>query len=288
VKAKILGFIVVGMTAMSGCAGEPDDVSARIEAHLDAFEVAWAASDAGALGALYAENAVRIASSKQTPMYGRQAVVDHYAESFAASEIQSLIELTLVESRSVGPDHVMAVGEWRLSGASEADVRTGTWLNLYDVSGPALQAVFDNASSAIPLADFASVTREMDEIYTGESSDRVDQAIDQYLGFLHDGDFDALAANSFVEAGMQVMDGGMLMGREALASGMQPMEPGTTLIAHGYGYRAVVDDLALAWGPYEVRDAEGQIIAFGQWGNLFRVVDGRLVIIVEAGGMYSG
>ena len=128
----------------------------------------------------------------------------------------------------------------------------------------------------------------MDPFYTGDHSDAVDRAIVQYLGFLQEGDFAALTANSFVADGMQVMNGDMFIGVEAMIAGMEPPEPGTTTHAYGYGYRPVVGDIVLAWGPYEARDAAGNVVAFGQWGNVFRLIDGELVIIAEAGGIYAG
>ena len=291
------GLIILGAMSMSACADSrapavdasvQDDLTERLEAHLDAFEVSWSAGDGETLGSLYAEDAIRISSAEQTPLYGRQEIAAHYSDRLAGSEEQARIELTLVDSRSLGSNLLLAVGEYQVSSAEEAVSRRGTWINLLDVSGDSFRVLFDNASSATALEDFSQVNREMDPLYTGENSDAIDRAIVQYLGFLHASDFASLTAASFVADGMQVMDGRMLIGREAMVAGIQPLEPGASLQAYGYGYRPVSEDVVLAWGPYEVRDANDDIIGFGQWGNVLRLVDGELVIIVEAGGAYAG
>ena len=284
-----LCLLLTGVSALTGCnegenAASDLDVMELVEANLNNFEETWATGDGSLLGAFYAEDAVRIASNRQKPLYGRKAIADHFDLGFEQDANDPQLSLKLVAARSVGNDLILAVGEWY--GTSE---RKGTWFNLFQTDGASVISLFDNAMMYDPTIDLSQVERLYDEEYVGEGSDMLSRALKRYTSNLNAGNIEALIEQMFevdgIQAGARL---GILQGHEELMAGNAPPEDGATLIVQGYGYRPVADDLVLGWGGYQVENNEGALLAFGQWGDLWRIVDGELMLVVEAGGMYSG
>ena len=283
-----LCLLLTGVSALTGCnegenAASDLDVMELVEANLNNFEETWATGDGSLLGAFYAEDAVRIASNRQKPLYGRKAIADHFDLGFEQDANDPQLSLKLVAARSVGNDLILAVGEWY--GTSE---RKGAWFNLYQTDGASVISLFDNAMMYNPTNDLSQIERVFDEEYVGEGSDILARAINRYISNLNAGNIEALAEQSFEVDGIQVTQNGILQGHEELVAGIAPPEDGVTFTAQGYGHLPVADDLVLNWGGYHAKNNEGALLAFGQWGNLNRIVDGELVLIVEAGGVYSG
>jgi len=185
----------------------------------------------------------------------------------------------------MGEGVIMAVGEWEAP--NEGQGIRGAWLNVYRSDGQTLSSVFDHAVVYNPVTDLTQVERVFDEVHKGEGSDMVERAIARYTSLTNAGDIAGLSVQMFEEDGVQVTENGILKGHEALASGIQPPPEGVRLTAQSYGYRPVSDDLVINWGGYQIESSEGGLLSFGQWGNLLRVVDGELILVVEAAGAHS-
>ena len=89
-QSAALGLVLLGTMPLAACADRPgpaveesDGTEEHLEAFMEAFEVAWNAGNAEEIGALYAEDAIRITSSKQTPLYGRNAIVAAHANGLS-------------------------------------------------------------------------------------------------------------------------------------------------------------------------------------------------------------
>ena len=113
-----------------------------------------------------------------------------------------------------------------------------------------------------------------------------ERLVENYLSLLNAGDIAGLSAQVFEEDGIQISETGVLRGREALATGIQPPPEGVHLTAQPYGYLSISEDLVLNWGGYQIENSDGELLGFGQWGNLERIVDGDLILVVEAAGLY--
>jgi len=289
---SLLLFVLLsfGIGALTACSVKKDDsdgtnVKGLVEAHMSAFEEAWTSGDGSKVGAFYAEDAVRIVFSMQTPLYGRDAISQNFSAGFSQDEGDPLLSLTLVEAREMGEGVIMAVGEWEAP--NEGQGIRGAWLNVYRSDGQTLSSVFDHAVVYNPVTDLTQVERVFDEVHKGEGSDMVERAIARYTSLTNAGDIAGLSVQMFEEDGVQVTENGILKGHEALASGIQPPPEGVRLTAQSYGYRPVSDDLVINWGGYQIESSEGGLLSFGQWGNLLRVVDGELILVVEAAGAHS-
>ena len=82
---SLLLFVLLsfGIGALTACSVKKDDsdgtnVKVLVEAHISAFEEAWTSGDGYKVGAFYAEDAVRIVFSMQTPLYGRDAISQNF------------------------------------------------------------------------------------------------------------------------------------------------------------------------------------------------------------------
>ena len=285
---SIVVLLLFAIGTLTACSTKNDDsdsanVMDLVEAHLSTFEEAWSTGDASKVGALYAEDAVRIVFRMQTPLYGRDAISQDFAALFAEDEGDPLLALTLVEAREMADGVIMAVGEW---GAPNNGIG-GAFLNVYRSDGQTLTSVFDHAVVYNPVTDLTQVERVFDEVHKGEGSDMVERAIARYTSLTNAGDIAGLSVQMFEEDGVQITENGILKGHEALTSGIQPPPDGVRLTAQSYGYRPVSDDLVINWGGYQIESSEGGLLGFGQWGNLLRVVDGELILVVEAAGAHS-
>ena len=286
----VIVLVLLGMSTLTACSAKNDGPNGAnfvdlVEAHLSAFEQAWSTGDGSKVGALYAEDAVRITFSLQTPLYGRDAISQYFTAVLTQSVGNPPLSLTLIEAREMADGVIMAVGEW--GGANEGEGAGGAFLNVYRTDGQTLSAVFDHAVAYNPATDLTRVERVFDEVHKGEGSEMVERAIARYTSLANAGDIAGLSVQMFEEDGIQVTENGILIGREALVSGIQPSPDGVRLTAQSYGYLPVTSDLVVNWGGYQIEGSEGGLLGFGQWGNLLRVVDGELILVVEAAGAHS-
>ncbi len=94
---------------------------------MDAFTAAYNKGDAAAIGAIYAEEALRVAPDG-TVLSGRAAVQQNYGASLAGPMKGASIKLTATESRQLTPDIHVVVGTWELTGGQPGPV-SGKYIN---------------------------------------------------------------------------------------------------------------------------------------------------------------
>jgi uncharacterized protein (TIGR02246 family) len=118
--------LAVAVAVPAYLAGQ-QSVSPEYQKVMDAFTAAYNKADAAGIGAMYAEDAVRVAPDG-TVLSGRAAVQQNYGASLAGPMKGASIKLTATESRQLTPDIHVVVGTWEITGA-QAGPLSGKYIN---------------------------------------------------------------------------------------------------------------------------------------------------------------
>ena len=264
-----------------------------MENYTAAFEAAWAANDAKALAALYAEDAVRVSSAEQLPAYGRAAIEAVHAASFGAENADSILTTTTEIARFLSPTIVMAAGTYEAKDQDGQVSMRGLWSNAWRVEDESLLMLLESAGDVVPggmEADSLAAGQQVAEAYTGFGEELLNQGVDAYVINSNSGNF-AGVADLFESDGIQVVSANerIVVGKseilQALSGGAVP---GVSLEAWGYGYQEIGDGYAIGWGAYRQTDAEDRVVLFGHWGNIWSITDQGLMLVSERAGPYSG
>ena len=52
------------------------------------------------------------------------------------------------------------------------------------------------------------------------------------------------------------------------------------------GYRDLGNSIVIAHGQWNESDPSGALLAFGQWGNIFKIEDGQAKLLMESAGVF--
>ena len=94
---------------------------------MDAFTAAYNKGDAAGIGAIYAEDGLRVAPDG-TVLSGRAAVQQNYGTALAGPMKGASIKLTATESRQLTPDIHVVVGTYEITGGQAGSV-SGKYIN---------------------------------------------------------------------------------------------------------------------------------------------------------------
>jgi uncharacterized protein (TIGR02246 family) len=262
-------------------------------AYSESFRAAWAASDAAGLAKLYAEDAVRVVSDQQLPIYGRSAVQSASEASFADETNSTTISTTTEVVRFLSSDIILGSGTYDIKNASGETVRSGLWSNAFRLEDGSLHMLMESAGEyALQGMDKVSlsVPQEIAAVYTGDGAHLLNQGVAAYVDNTNTGNT-AAVAGLFLEAGLQAVsrNGRIIEGRNQILATMADAaaSEGDTLSAWGYGYRPIGADLAIGWGAWK-RTSQGEIAEYGLWANIWAITENGLMLISERAGPYSG
>lgn len=102
-------------------------VSPEYQKVMDAFTAAYNKGDTAGIGALYAEDALRVAPDG-TVLSGRAAIEKNYAAGLTGPMKGASIKLTAAQSRQLTPDIHVVVGTWTITGG-QAGPLSGHYIN---------------------------------------------------------------------------------------------------------------------------------------------------------------
>ena len=125
-RIVLLSAFAVAIAVPAFLAGQ-QSVSPEYQKVMDAFTAAYNKGNAAGIGAIYAEDALRVAPDG-TVLAGRAAVQQNYGASLAGPMKGASIKLTATESRQLTPDIHVVVGTWEVTGA-QAGPLSGKYIN---------------------------------------------------------------------------------------------------------------------------------------------------------------
>lgn len=298
-KNMFCGFLISAFALLAGCSEEPlsltetADMSAAelIADFTESFSAAWADGDAQAMGRLFEEDAIRIVSTSASPIYGRDAIVREFASNDFGADESTTINATTEVAKFVSDDIVLGAGTYNILDSDGAAIVSGLWGNAFRLRAGSLLMLMESAGdlsvSGMSAASLA-VPQKIDPIYSGPRAGALNQIVTTYEE--NNVSNPNAVAELFVNDGIHVISGNgrVIVGkeniRESLFSGAVD---GVSLDAWSYGYRDVGDSLALGWGGYNLKDATGQVIEYGMWGNVNRITEDGDRILMERAGPFS-
>lgn len=315
-KMKLLVLIAIVSLSTIGCseparetsASQPDaanietspavdlsEARARqlVNAYTDSFEAAWAASDAEGIAALYTEDAVRVVSNEQLPAYGRSAIEAAHAASFGGENANSTLTATTEVARFLSPTIVMAAGTFQAKDMDDQVLMSGQWGNAWRVEGESLLMLLESAGEVMPggmNSDSLAAGQQRAEQYTGIGEDLLEQGVTAYVTNSNSGNFAGIA-DLFESDAVHALstNESIVVGRPAILNALSAAAATSGLLeAWGYGYKDIGDGYAIGWGAWRQTDPEGNVLLFGQWGNIWSITDQGLMIVSERAGPYSG
>ena len=251
----------------------------------------------------FMENSVRVVSLYQLPLEGRDAIAASFEERFAAEEDANAgsLDAVVANARYISENVILADGTWQIIDAEGNTVRAGKWGNVLQVVDGQCKLLMESAHSEITneeVSEEKSAGRlPVPEALTAKDDPVVpllERSIMRYTAGMRTSDFDALA-REFTPDGVQLVGNvtGPSRGYKEIAKAFSvgvgegsPYEK-TVLEGKVLGLRRIDDQLVAAYGVWSAQTPDGELIDFGQWGNVFRLADGEAKMIIESAGSFE-
>ena len=294
-------FITAALSLFVGCSDQSPQDSDQSDTRAltlvnnftESFSANWASKNTEAIGNWYAEDAVRIVSSRQTPVYGKEAIIAQFEGDFDGAFETTKIELVPSLAKFLSPDLVLATGTFSVTDAEGKTINQGYWGNAYKLQGSSLTLLMESAGRSAPngMRRASLETPEMpDRMYEGPGASLVKGGVDAYVLNTNTANPNGVA-DLFTQNGIQAVSNNdrILFGRDSILETLK-QNPATEikLDAWPYGYREIGNSIAIGWGGYRQTDPSGAVVEFGQWGNIWEVTETGLKIVIERASAFSG
>jgi uncharacterized protein (TIGR02246 family) len=294
-------FITAALSLFVGCSDQSQQDSDQSDTRAltlvnnftESFSANWASKNAEAMGNLYAEDAVRIVSARQTPVYGKEAITAQFEGDFDGAFETTKIEAVPSLAKFLSPDLVLATGTFSVTDAEGKTINQGYWGNAFKLQGSSLTMLMESAGDSAPngMRRASLETPEMpDQMYEGPGANLVKGGVDAYVLNTNTANLNGIA-DLFTQNGIQAVSNNerILFGRDNILETLK-QNPATEikLDAWPYGYREIGNSIAIGWGGYRQTDPSGAVVEFGQWGNIWEVTETGLKIVIERASAFSG
>ena len=245
------------------------------------------------MGELYTSDAVRIVSSRQTPLYGRESITVEFESDFKRTQSLTSITAEPTVAKFLSSDLVFATGTFSVVDSDDNMISKGFWGNLMKIEGNSLKMLMESAGDATPRGmnnASLAVPEIRDPLYEGSGMNLINEGVASYVFSANNGDLQGIA-DLFTQNGIQAVSNNdsILFGRESI---VDTLNAGTAteikLDAWSYGYRELGNSLAIGWGGYRQTSPSGELVEFGQWGNIWRITENGLKLIIERASAFSG
>lgn len=251
----------------------------------------------------FMENSARVISLYQLPLEGREAIAESFEERFADEEDSDAgsLDAVVANARYISENVILADGTWQIIDAEGNTVRAGKWGNVLQVVDGQCKLLMESAHSEITneevSAEKSGSRLPIPEALTAKDDPVVpllERSIKRYTNGMRTSNFDALA-REFTSDGVQLVGNvaGPSRGYKEIAKAFSvgvgdgsPYEK-TVLEAKVLGLKRIDDQLVAAYGVWSAHTTDGELIDFGQWGNVFRQSDGEVKMIIESAGSFE-
>lgn len=245
------------------------------------------------MGELYTSDAVRIVSSRQTPLYGRESITAEFESDFKRTQSVTSITAEPTVAKFLSSDLVFATGTFSVVDSDDNMISKGFLRNLMKIEGNSLKMFMESAGDATPRGmnnASLAIPEIRDPLYEGLGMNLINEGVASYVLSANNGDSQGIA-DLFTQNGIQAVSNNdnILFGRESI---VDTLSAGTAteikLDAWSYGYRELGNSLAIGWGSYRQTSPSGELVEFGQWGNIWRITENGLKLIIERASAFSG
>ncbi len=264
-----------------------------VDNYSESFSANWASKNAEAMGNLYAEDAVRIVSTRQTPEYGREAITAQFEEDFGGNFDTTEIQATTSKAKFLSSEIVVATGTYSVTDNAGRVINQGLWGNAFKLEGDTLTMLMESAGDSTPdgMRQASLSTPEVtDQPYEGPGANLVNDGVSAYVLNTNTGNFSGVA-DLFMPEGIRAVSNNnrIIFGRDDILEAInQNAVAGIELDAWSYGYRDLGNSIAIGWGGYRQLDDSGALIGYGLWGNIWEITTDGLKLVIERAGAFSG
>lgn len=251
----------------------------------------------------FMENSTRVVSLYQLPLEGRDAIADSFEERFADEDNfdAGSLDAVVANARYISENVILADGTFEILDAAGNTKRHGKWGNVLQVVDGQCKLLMESAHSEI-TNEAVSAEKSADRLPVPDGLTAKDdpvvplivRCIGRYTDGILDSDFDALA-REFTPDGVQLVGNvsgpsrGYKQIAKAFAVGVGDGSPyeKTVLKAKVLGLKRIDDQIVAAYGVWSAQTTDGELIDFGQWGNVFRQSGGEAKMIMESAGGFE-
>ena len=233
------------------------------------FKKYW---DAGAVDELtneFTDDAIRVIGISQSPHIGKQEIkLSFQNELGEGNDLEgSHIEVTTDVVRKVSPNVLIGAGTWNILNSNNISLDNGKWGNIYEIKDGKIKFLMESA-------------------YSSKVVEKIQESIVRYVAYYNAKDFDALS-NEFTIDGIRTVSSSdsVAIGSAAIKSSLKN-ETLNQLEATIVGYRDLGNSIVIAHGQWNEKDPSGALLAFGQWGNIFKIEDGQAKLLMESAGVF--
>ena len=251
----------------------------------------------------FTENSARLISLYQLPLEGRAAIAASFKERFAEDDDSDLgmLDAVVANARYISENVILADGTWQIIDAQGSTLRHGKWGNVMQVVDGQCKLLMESAHLEITNQEVSAEKSEsrlpVPTALTAKDDPVVpliEKSISRYTKGMRTSDFDSLA-REFTSDGVQLVGNvaGPSRGYKEIAKAFSvgvgdgsPYEK-TVLAAKVLGIRRINDELVAAYGVWDAHTTDGELIDFGQWGNVFRQSNGEVKMVMESAGSFE-
>ena len=257
------------------------------------FKKYW---DAGAVDELtneFTDDAIRVIGISQIPYIGKQEIKLSFQNELGEGNglEGSQIEVTTAVVRKVSPNVLIGAGTWNILNSKNISLDNGKWGNVYEIKDGKIKFLMESAYSSKEVVKDSSSAPEIIKLknYLGsgeENFEKIQESIVRYVAYYNAKNFDALS-NEFTTDGIRTVSSSdtVAIGTVAIKSSLKN-ETLNQLEATIVGYRDLGNSIIIANGQWNEKDPSGVLLAFGQWGNIFKIEDGQAKLLMESAGVF--
>ena len=265
----------------------------------------WQAGNTKGLTDEFTPNGVRVLGRSLRPHVGTDAVARSFAAVIADNGDLADTSLTVDvrHARFIDSRHVIGDGTFIIRNAEGQVTKRGKWANLLiaNEARTDIRLLMEAAFEELPLDAVAD--RELPaegvalpapvKLEDQPLQAMIERSIARYAAGVLSSDSE-LVAREFTLYGIRSVSEmpAAYRGRAAILDSLRIANEGsspyakTTLKAVTLGAKRLSDDLAMAHGLWQATNEKGEVIDYGQWGNVLRIRDGEVKLLQESAGSY--
>jgi len=298
----VLACALLGSLATTACgtgsqattAVTTPNAEALLATSADTFVKYWNAGDVQSLASEYAPDAIRVVGNPTGATVGSAAIKRSFEETFRDGSVtsKSRISVAISHARFLSANVVIAAGTFRIVDSNDKVIRSGKWGNTYKYENGHVTFLMesahiseaDNPSLIVTEATALGASLVSTDVNVG----KVKASVDQYLKHNNALDFESLS-RLFSGDGIRSVSSTpvVAVGRDAIKSSFRPGAVRTALKANILGYRDLDNSIAIAYGQWQDVNDKGDVLASGQWGNVFKLEATQAILLMESAGTLS-
>jgi hypothetical protein len=202
------------------------------------------------------------------------------------------VDITTTDVRFVSADLIIGCGYFKIMNASDEELIEGKWGNTYRVEGDELLMLMESAyrsGEAVDEVANAGSVQEMQadwDCADSKACAQVDANVAAFVSNFNANQRDEVSM-LFRADGIRSVSGNpeIALDRAGVLKSLQGENEGA-LSAQMKGFKEVGNNLVVAHGQWQVQGPNGDVAAFGQWGNLFETSDSGALLVMESAGRH--